>query len=53
MKFIMKTKQKIQLFGLLLSLTSVFLAWSWFGWKMVLVLILAITGNNIEQKFKD
>lgn len=49
----MKIKQKLQLFGALLSLTSMCFAWSWFGWKMVLVLILAITGNNIEQKFRE
>ena len=36
--------------GLALGLIAVFLAWYWYDWRLVLIILLAITGNNLEQK---
>jgi hypothetical protein len=39
-------------FGMVLSLVAVFLAYHWYDWKLVVILLIAITGNNFEQKGK-
>ena len=35
----------------IIILTSYGLAWYWFGWKLPLVTFLALTANNLEQKW--
>jgi len=38
--------------GMFLSLVAVFLGFYWYDWKLVVILLIAITGNNFEQKGK-
>lgn len=42
--------KKLQIIGMLIGLTGITLAWIFFSWKLVLVLMLVLWGNNIEQK---
>lgn len=42
--------KKLQIIGMLIGLTGIALAWIFFSWKLVLVLMLVLWGNNIEQK---
>jgi len=42
----------LKISGIVISLTSLTLAWLWFGWKLVLIIILGLWGNNLENKFK-
>jgi hypothetical protein len=42
----MKTKQ---LLGMVISTVAAALAWLWFDWKLSLVIMLALWGNNLEQ----
>jgi hypothetical protein len=49
----MNTKEKLRLFGLIIILTGFSLAWIFFSWKLVVVLIILLTGNNLEQRLND
>lgn len=35
--------------GMLIGIVAMVLAFIWFGWKLVVVLLLAMWGNNIER----
>jgi hypothetical protein len=48
----MKKITIMNLTGMVLSLVGVFLAFYWYDWKLVVILLIAITGNNLEQKGK-
>ena len=39
----------LRIIGMVIGITAIVLAWEWFGWKLSLVIILAIYGNNLEQ----
>lgn len=41
--------KKINYIGMILTTTALILGWLWFGWKLSLVLFIAITGNNMEM----
>lgn len=45
--------KKIVYIGTALLITSLILAVIWFGWKLALVLFLALTGNNFERAKSD
>lgn len=49
---VMRIKPKT-IYGAIISLTAYSLAWAFFGWKLPLIILLAIWGNNIERTFKD
>lgn len=36
--------------ALIVLITAMVLAWTWFGWKLALVIFLGLFGNNLEQK---
>tara|TARA_R110000772_G_scaffold24498_1_gene64602 strand:- start:1244 stop:1381 length:138 start_codon:yes stop_codon:yes gene_type:complete len=40
--------KKINYLGMVFGIIAISLAWMWFGWKMPLVMLLFITGNNME-----
>ena len=42
--------KKLELIGSGILLIAMALAWIFFSWKLVLVLFLVLTGNNIEQR---
>ena len=44
--------KKLQIIGMLIGLTGMALAWIFFNWKLTLVLMLALWGNNLETKFR-
>ena len=44
------TKQTKGIIGGCISLTSMILAWVFFNWILVLILMLALWGNNLERK---
>lgn len=35
--------------GMLIGLASMVLCWYWYGWKLVVIIMLAIWGNNLER----
>ena len=45
--------KKIKYIGTVLLLISFVLAVVWFGWKMLIILILALTGNNFERASRN
>lgn len=48
----MKTQTVLQIIGAVAVITAIVLAWIWFGWKLPLVLFLALLGNNLQQNSK-
>ena len=42
--------KKTRLIGAALGIIAYGLGWYWFGFKLVVVLFLAIWGNNMERK---
>lgn len=45
-------KKILQITGMLIGLTGMVLAWIFFSWKLVLVLMLVLWGNNMESRFR-
>ncbi len=43
----------INTIGMVLGIMSIILAWVWFGWKLPLVILMAIAGNNMERRGRD
>ena len=41
--------KKLKYIGMAIGIISMSLSWMWFGWRMPLVIFLAIMGNNIER----
>lgn len=37
------------LLGLVIGIIAMTLGWIWFGWKLSLVMFLALMGNNLER----
>lgn len=35
--------------GMAVLITAMALGWIWFGWKLSLVIFLALAGNNMER----
>jgi len=42
-------KKHLRITGMIIGIIAMVLAWIWFGWKLVVVIMLAMTGNNIER----
>lgn len=42
--------KKIQILGMILSFTAMTMAWIMYDWKLVLIILIALTGNNMEQR---
>jgi len=38
--------------GIIISITATVLAVVWFGWKLAVVIFLALLGNNLERNNK-
>jgi hypothetical protein len=45
----MKTKNIVMLVGTLIIAIAITLAVIWFGWKLAIVIYVALMGNNIEN----
>ena len=41
--------KKKQLLGAVVGLVAMSLAWYWFSWKLTLIILLALFGNNLER----
>ena len=39
--------KKLHIFGIVIGITSLILASIWYDWKLVVIIILALYGNNI------
>ncbi len=39
----------IKLIGGIIGITSLILAWIWFGWKLALIFLLFTLGRNLER----
>jgi hypothetical protein len=39
----------INLFGAVMTLVALILAWQWFDWKLALVIFLALWGHGMER----
>jgi hypothetical protein len=44
--------KKLKYAGTTISIVAYFLACTWFGWKMGLILFLSFRANNIENSIK-
>ncbi len=44
---------KKQLIGMFIGIVAMGLAWVIYDWKLMLILILALWGNNLEQNGKS
>lgn len=44
---------KIRIFGMIISLLAGALAWYLYDWKLLLILLLSLYGNNMEQQNKN
>lgn len=42
--------KKIQILGMILSFTAMAMAWIMYDWKLMLIILIALTGNNMEQR---
>jgi len=42
--------KKVKILGVIIGATAMILAWIFFGWKLVLIIILALWGNNLELR---
>lgn len=49
-KWFITIMKKVHIIGMLTGITGMVLAWIFFSWKLVLILILVLWGNNIERK---
>jgi hypothetical protein len=45
-------QKSVNLLGAGLMLVAIILGWCWFGWKLALVIFLALWANNMER-FKN
>jgi len=45
----MNTQKVINKIGMFVMLAAIILTWVFFGWKLVLVIMLSLWGNNLEQ----
>lgn len=45
----MKTKTAINILGAVVGLTAMALAWYWYDYRLVIVIFLAIFGNNLKR----
>ena len=41
--------KNIKYIGMAIGIIAMSLAWMWFGWRMPLVIFLALMGNNMER----
>jgi len=49
-----KTKMKeLKFLGMFIGLMSMFLAWYLYDWKLLVIIFLALWGNNLEQNNKE
>lgn len=39
----------LNIIGMVVGITAMALGWIWFGWKLSLVIFLALMGNNFER----
>jgi hypothetical protein len=42
--------KKLRFIGMGIGIIAMILGWIWFGWKLSLVILLAIWGNNLEKE---
>lgn len=45
-----KMKNTLRISGIIIGLTGLGLAFIWFGWKLAVILLLVIWGNNLERR---
>lgn len=45
-------RKYLRIIGMSISAIAMFLAVIFYGWKLVLILMLALLGNNLEQQHK-
>ena len=49
----MNTAQKMLITSFIILLLAFGLAWYWYGWKLIVVLVLAIWGSRLETGSKN
>ncbi len=43
---------KWKMYASVSGLIGLGLAWYWYGWRLIIVLLIVLWGNNIEQRVK-
>lgn len=46
-------RKKLRILGMCLGIISMILATILYGWELALIIILALTGNNLEKTFRE
>ena len=42
--------KKIQILGMIIGIVAIAMAWIMYDWKLMLIILLALWGNNLEQR---
>jgi hypothetical protein len=42
--------KKIQIIGIIIGIAAMVMAWIMYDWKLMLIILLALWGNNLEQR---
>jgi hypothetical protein len=49
-----KNMKKItQISGIIIGMTAMAMAWIMYDWKLMLIILLALWGNNMEQRGRE
>jgi hypothetical protein len=46
---ILKIMKKMQILGMIIGIVAMAMAWIMYDWKLMLIILLALWGNNLEQ----
>ena len=42
--------KKMQILGIIIGIVAMEMAWIMYDWKLMLIILLALWGNNLEQR---
>lgn len=42
--------KKLQILGMIIGIGAMAMAWIMYDWKLMLIILLALWGNNLEQR---
>lgn len=42
--------KKLQILGMIIGIAAMSMAWIMYDWKLMLIILLALWGNNLEQR---
>lgn len=45
-----KIMKKLQILGMIIGIVAMAMAWIMYDWKLMLIILFALWGNNLEQR---